>query len=92
MSNQRTLFRVIRAVGLLAFLALFLRSEWMFVHGNPALALHWQIHLYAIASILFVPFGWVPFALIIIGQCGKWWVDRKLKKAAAEAPAEEAAA
>jgi chromate transport protein ChrA len=92
MSNKRTIFRIIRAVGLLAFLALFLRSEWMFVHGNLAHALQWQIHLYAIASILFIPLGWVPLVLIVVGHIGKWRIDRRLKKEAAEEAAEEAPA
>ena len=84
MSNQRTFFRIMRAVGLVAFLALFLRSEWMFMHGNPANALQWQIHLYAIAMVLLVPFGWLPPVLIIVGHVGKWRIDRRIRKAAAE--------
>jgi chromate transport protein ChrA len=84
MSNQRTFFRIMRAVGLLTFLALCLWSEWMFMHGNPANALQWKIHLYAIASVLLVPFGWVPLVLIIVGHVGKWRIDRRIKKAAAE--------
>ena len=82
MSNQRTLYRIIRAVGLLAFLALFLRSEWMFINGNLSSALIWRIQVYAIASILLVPFGWVPLVLIIVGHVGKWRIDRRIKKAA----------
>jgi chromate transport protein ChrA len=84
MSNQRTVFRIIRGVGLLSFIALCLWSEWMFVHGNPAHILQWRIHLYAIVSILFVPFGWVPLVLIIVGHVGKWRIDRRLKKEAAQ--------
>ena len=84
MPNQRTVFRLIRAVGLLAFLALCLWSEWMFMHGNPANALQWKIHLYAIGSVLLVPFGWVPLVLIIVGQIGKWRIDRQLKREVAE--------
>lgn len=92
MSTARTLFRIMRAVGLLAFLVLFLRSEYMFFNGNPALIVQWKIHLFAVGSILLIPLGWVPFVLIIVGQWGKWWADRRMKKDAAAPPAEQTAA
>lgn len=84
MSKTRTVFRILRAVGLLSLLALILRSEWMFFNGDPSNALNWKIQFFAIVSILIVPFAWVPLVFIVVGHVGKWQIDRRLKKGAAE--------
>jgi chromate transport protein ChrA len=84
MSNKHNLFRIIRAVGLLAIVALLLRSEWRFIHANLAGALNWRIQLYVVGSVLLLPHYWVALALALVGHFGKRRIDKRAAKAAQE--------
>jgi nitrate/nitrite transporter NarK len=84
MSNLRTLFRVVRIVGLLAIVAILFRSEYRFFHGHLPHILNPRIHLYAVGSVLLIPFFWTLLAATIIGHLGKRIVERRMKKAEAE--------
>lgn len=84
MSNLRTVFRIVRIVGLLAILALFLRSEWRFVSGHLPHILSLRIQFYAIASLLLIPVFWALFVVTLGSHVGKWIVERRMKKAEAE--------
>ena len=84
MSYLRTLFRIFRIVGLLAIVAILFRSEYRFLHGHLPHILNPRIHLYAVGSLLLVPVFWALLAATIIGQVGKWIVERRMKKAEAE--------
>jgi hypothetical protein len=89
MSNKRNLFRIIRAVGLLGILALLLRSEQRFVHGNLENALNWRVQLYAVGYLLLLPHYYVALALALVGHFGKRRIDKRAAKAeqASESPA-----
>jgi hypothetical protein len=85
MSNQRNLFRIIRAVGLLAFLGLIITIEYRFIYGGRADGSGWLMQqLVAIVTTLLLPHFWVLLALILIGHIGKWRIDRRLKKETAQ--------
>ena len=85
MPNLRTLFRVLSIAGLLAILAMVLRSEWMFIHGHLPHILNPKIHLFAIGSVLLIPIYYVLLAVTLVGWIGGRMMDKKAK-AAAENP------
>ena len=84
MPNLRTLFRVLKIAGLVAIFAMVLRSEWMFMHGDPAHILNLKIHLFAIGSVLLIPIYYVVLAITLVGWIGGRRMDKK-----AAAPVEE---
>lgn len=84
MPNPRTVFRILRVAGLIAIVALLLRSEWRFIHANLAGALNWRIQLYAVGSVLLLPHYWVALAITLVGHFGKRRIDKRAAKAAKE--------
>ena len=81
MSNLRTLFRILRIAGLVAILALLLRSEWRFVHGHLPHILNLKIQFFAVASLLLVPVFWALLVITIGSFIGKWIIEKRLRKA-----------
>ncbi len=83
MSKLRTLFRILRIVGLVAILALLLRSEWQFIHGHLPHILNLKIQFFAVASLLLVPVFWALLVITIVSHIGKLMIDKQMQKAEA---------
>ncbi len=81
MSDKRTLFRIIRAVGLVGMLAFFIFIEWRFIFGGRADGGGWLMQqLFAIVTMLMLPHFWVLLALILAGHFGKRRFDKRAAK------------
>ena len=85
MSDKRTLFKAIRTVGLLCLLAFFIFIEWRFIHGGRADGGSWLMQqLFAVVTMLMLPYFWILLALILVGHFGKRRIDKRAAKAEAE--------
>ena len=83
MSNLLMLFRVLRVAGLVAILALLLRSEWQFVHGHLPHIINPKIQFFAVASLLLVPLFWALLIITIVSHVGKRMIGKRVQKAEA---------
>jgi len=70
-------------VGLVAILALLLRSEWQFIHGHLPHILNLKIQFFAVASLLLVPVFWALLVITIVSHIGKLMIDKQMQKAEA---------
>lgn len=85
MSDKRTLFRIIRSVGLLGLLAFFIFIEWRVVLGGRGGEGSWLMQqLVAVVSMLMLPYFWILLALTLVGHFGKRRIDKRAAKAEAE--------
>ncbi len=85
MSNKRTLFRIIRAVGLLGLLAFFIFIEWRFIHGGRADGgSRLMQQLFAVVTMLMLPHFWILLAITLVGHFGKRRIDKRAAKGSQE--------
>ncbi len=85
MPNNRKLFSIMRAVGLLGILAFIIFIEWRVVLGGRAGGGGWMMgQLLAVVSMLLLPYFWAMPALALIGHFGKRRIDKRAAKAEAE--------
>lgn len=82
MSNMRTFFRIIRAVGLLGILAFLIFIEWRFIHGGRADGgSRLMQQLFAIVTMLMLPYFWMLLGVTLVGHFGKRRIEKKAEKA-----------
>lgn len=85
MSNLRTVFRIIRIVGLLAILAFFIFIEWRFIHGGRADGgSRLMQQLLAVVTMLLLPHFWILLAITLVGHFGKRRIEKRLEQPVTE--------
>ncbi len=84
MRALKSLFTVLLGAGLVGIVTLFLRVEWMFVHGSFSSFFKPLIQLFVLGSMLILPLFWILLAILVVGYFGRRVIRKRMDRTVEE--------